>query len=41
VEPPRVVDVVDEAREVGRDVLEGLIGHEIHRFMKLSAFALS
>jgi hypothetical protein len=42
----RVVDVVDEAREVGGDVLEGLVLHQIHRldpesFMKLSAFALS
>jgi hypothetical protein len=30
VEPPRVKDVVDEAWEVGRDVLEGLVVHEVH-----------
>jgi hypothetical protein len=29
VEPPRVIDVVDEAWEVGRDVLEGLVVHEV------------
>ena len=46
VQSPCVVDLIDEARKVGCDVLEGLVGHRIDgldlsAFMKLSALALS
>ena len=31
MKPPRVVNVVDEARKIGGDVLESLVVHQIHR----------
>ena len=31
MEPPGVVDLVDEARKVGGDVVEGLVGHRVDR----------
>ena len=46
MQPPAVVDMVEEAGRVGSDVLEGLVSHRVDRFdlqrlMKLSAFALT
>lgn len=46
VETASVVDLVDESRKIGRDVLESLVGHQIYWFtfrvfMKLSALASS
>jgi hypothetical protein len=46
VKSPHVVDVVDEAGQVGGDVFEGLVvirytASTLRVFMKLSAFALS
>src|SRR3954463_6165427 len=31
MEPPRVVNLVDEPGKVRRDVLESLVGHQVHR----------